>query len=215
MPMLVSSPLDALRMLLPERWSFTLAYLRGLTPWDTGVTPPELIEVVEGEAVLTPGRSLDLGCGTGTNALYLARHGWHATGIDFAAPAIARAQEKLRLAGDLSGSAHFLRGDVTRLDAYPLDGPYTLLLDLGCFHNLETTERSRYAFGITHHAAPGALYLLYAFGPRIRKKRRIGVTPDEVRTCFGGAWTVEHIEQGADTGRGWPSAWYWLRKVGS
>ena len=61
--------------------------------------------------------------------------------------------------------------------------------------------------------APGALYLLYAVGPRIRKRRRIGVTPDEVRMDFGDAWTVERIEQGTDTGRGWPSAWYWLRKV--
>jgi SAM-dependent methyltransferase len=213
MPKLISSPLDALRMLLPERWSFTLAYLRGLTPWDTGVPPPELIEAVEGAAMLPPGRALDLGCGTGTNALYLARHGWHATGIDFAAPAIARAREKLRTTQALTGSAHFLRGDVTKLDTLPLDGPYTLLLDLGCFHNLEPADRRRYASGISHHAAPGALYLLYAFGPRIRKERRIGVTPDEVRNCFGAHWTVERIEQGADTGRGWPSGWYWLRKT--
>lgn len=212
MPMLISSSLDVLRSLLPERWSFTLAYLRGLTPWDTGISPPELVEVVEGNAALPPGRALDLGCGTGTNALYLAQHSWHATGIDFAAPAITRAEEKLRVAGNLAGSAHFLRGDVTRLDALPLDGPYTLFLDLGCFHNLEPAERSRYASGITHHAAPGALFLLYAFGPRIRKKRRIGATPDEVRRCFS-AWAVERIEQGADTGRGWPSAWYWLRKL--
>lgn len=207
------SPLDALRWLLPERWSFTLAYLRGLTPWDTGISPPELVHAIEGVGALPPGHALDLGCGTGTNALYLARHGWHVTGIDFAAPAIARAQEKRRTAGDLAGSAHFLRGDVTRLAALPLDGPYTLLLDLGCFHNLEPDDRTRYVSGITHLAAPGALYLLYAFGPRIRKKRRIGVTPDEVRIDFGDTWTVERIEQGADTGRGWPSTWYWLRKV--
>ncbi|HEX8032419.1 MAG TPA: class I SAM-dependent methyltransferase [Ktedonobacterales bacterium] len=214
MPLPISSPLDALRSLLPERWSFTLAYLRGLTPWDTGVSPPELVEVVEGDAALPPGRALDLGCGTGTNALYLARHGWHATGIDFAAPAISRAQEKLRTTQDLTGSAHFLRGDVTRLDALALDGPYTLLLDLGCFHNLEPADRTRYASGITHYAAADALYLLYAFGPRIRKKRRVGATPDEVRTCFRDHWAVERIEQGADTGHGWPSAWYWLRKMG-
>ncbi|MGZ3679446.1 MAG: class I SAM-dependent methyltransferase [Ktedonobacterales bacterium] len=213
MPKLISASLDALHSLLPERWSFTLAYLRGLTPWDTGVSPPELVDAVEGNTALPPGHALDLGCGTGTNALYLARHGWHATGIDFAAPAIARAQDKLRAAGDLIGSAHFLRGDVTRLDALPLDGPYTLLLDLGCFHNLEPADRTRYASGITHHAAPGALYLLYAFGPRIRKKRRVGATPDEVRTYFGDHWAVERIEQGADSGRGWPSAWYWLRKI--
>lgn len=209
-----TSLVDSLRWLLPDRWGFTLAYLRGTTPWDTGVSPPELVEAIEGEDALPQGRALDLGCGTGTNVLYLARHGWHVTGIDFAAPAIGRAQEKLRMAGNLAGSAHFLRGDVTRLDTLPLTGPYTLFLDLGCFHNLEPDDRRRYVSGISRHAAPGALCLLYAFGPRPRGKRMVGVTPDEVRIYFGDTWKVERIEQGTDTGRGWSSAWYWLRNVG-
>lgn len=207
------SLVDILRRLLPDRWGFTLAYLRGITPWDTGVSPPELVEVIEGNSALPPGHALDLGCGTGTNVLYLARHGWLATGIDFAAPAIASAQQKLRNARDLAGSARFLCGDVTRLDALPLDGPYTLFLDLGCFHNLEPDDRRRYVSGISSLAAPGALCLLYAFGPRLRGRHRVGVTPDEVRLHFGDAWRVERVEQGTDTGRGWSSAWYWLRKV--
>ncbi len=214
MPSPTPSLLDTLRRLLPDRWGFTLAYLRGTTPWDTGISPPELVAAIEGAGALPPGRALDLGCGTGTNVLYLARHGWHATGIDFAAPAIARAQQKLHSAGDLAGSARFLRGDVTKLDTLPLDGPYTLFLDLGCFHNLDPEDRIRYVSGISHLAAPDALCLLYAFGPRPRGKRMVGVTPDEVRAYFGDTWRVDHVEQGTDTGRGWSSAWYWLRKTG-
>ena len=210
----IPSLLDTLRWLLPNRWGFTLAYLRGMTPWDTDVTPPELVEIIEGTDALQPGYALDLGCGTGTNVLYLARRGWHATGIDFAAPAIAHAQQKLRAIEPVAGSARFLRGDVTRLDALPIGGPYTLLFDLGCFHNLKPAERRRYAAGISHHAARDARYLLYASGLRRRGKRRVGVTPDEVHSLFGGVWTVERIEHGTDTGRGWSSAWYWLRKIG-
>src|SRR5881296_1344749 len=47
-------------------------------PWDTGITPPEVERFVASHA---PGRAIDLGCGTGTNAVYLARHGWSAVGV--------------------------------------------------------------------------------------------------------------------------------------
>src|SRR4030088_2327032 len=46
-------------------------------PWDTGVTPPELERFMGSHP---PGRALDLGCGTGTNVVYLTRHGWTAGG---------------------------------------------------------------------------------------------------------------------------------------
>src|SRR5688500_14230632 len=67
------------------------AYRRGKTPWDTGIPPPELVEVIEGPNALEPGRALDLGCGTGTNAMYLAQHGWTAVGVDFSSHAIESA----------------------------------------------------------------------------------------------------------------------------
>jgi 2-polyprenyl-3-methyl-5-hydroxy-6-metoxy-1,4-benzoquinol methylase len=73
---------------------FQQAYQSGDLPWDTNISPPELVEVVEGLRALPAGRALDLGCGTGTNSLYLARHGWKVTGIDFVAAAIERAREK-------------------------------------------------------------------------------------------------------------------------
>ncbi|TEU17501.1 MAG: methyltransferase domain-containing protein, partial [Anaerolineales bacterium] len=63
-------------------WSFDLRYLLGRPPWDTEVTPPEVVELIEGEG-LSPGRALDLGCGTGTNCIYLVRHGWEVVGVDF------------------------------------------------------------------------------------------------------------------------------------
>src|SRR5260370_14518015 len=79
---------------------------------DTGVSPPELVSVVEGPGKLEPGKALDLGCGTGTNSIYLARHGWETTGVDFVPRAIAQARRKAAAAG---ASPRFLVGDVTRL----------------------------------------------------------------------------------------------------
>lgn len=193
-----------------DRWTFTLAYLRQRAPWDTGVTPPELVEAVEGAGALPPGRALDLGCGTGTNGVYLARHGWQVTGVDFAAPAIARAREKVGRAGALAGSARFLRGDVSDLTGLGLDGPYTLIFDLGCLHTLPHEKRKGYAEGVTRLAAPGALYMLYGFLPNPEMRPR-GVTPDEVRRLFGPAFTVERVVEGTDRRRR-TSNWYWLRR---
>jgi len=201
---------DLLRQFKLDRLLFTLAYHRGLTPWDTGVSPPELVEAVEGPSALPPGRALDLGCGTGTTGLYLARHGWHVTGVDFASPAIARAQARARAAGALPGSAHFLHGDVTDLDALALDSPYDLLFDQGCLHGIPVARRPHYAAGLVRHAAAGALYLLYAFGPRQIGLRSVGLTSDELRNLFAGAFAIERIQEGSDTGRGFTSAWYWL-----
>lgn len=194
-----------------DRWTFTLAYLRRRAPWDTGISPPELVDAIEGDHALPPGSALDLGCGTGTNSLYLARHGWHVTGVDFAAPAIERAREKQRRSGPLPGSVRFLHGDVTDLAGLHLDGLYTLIFDLGCLHTIPHEKRRDYADGVSRLATPGALYMLYGFLPSPDMRPR-GVTPDEVRRLFVPAFTVERIVEGQDLRRR-TSNWYWLRRA--
>src|SRR5437868_10639165 len=69
-------------------------YRLGLTPWDSGIPPPELIEVIEGARHLPTGRALDLGCGTGTTTIYMATNGWQAIGVDFVPAAIRAARAK-------------------------------------------------------------------------------------------------------------------------
>lgn len=207
--------LGLLRRLGLDRAFFALMYWRGRPPWDTGISPPELVAAVEGEGgkgALAPGRALDIGCGTGTNSLYLARHGWDVTGVDFVATAIERSERKARAAGKLPGAVRFLRGDATRLAEMDLGPPATLLLDMGCLHGIPVEGRARYASGVARWSAPGALYMLYAFGPRSMGGRRMGLTLDDVRELFVGSFTLERVEQGSDRG-GHDSAWYWLRRV--
>jgi SAM-dependent methyltransferase len=59
-------------------------------------------------AGLTPGRALDIGCGEGADAIWLAGHGWTVTAIDISSVAICRAQEAARLAG---ASVEWISGD--------------------------------------------------------------------------------------------------------
>lgn len=188
---------------------FHQAYEGGNPPWDTRITPPELVAEVEGPQARSSGRALDLGCGTGTNSLYLASHGWSVTGIDFIPSAIEQAREKQRRAGTLAGNVHFLVGDVTRLDALNLEPGYTLLFDLGCLHSIEESARIRYARGVAQVTVPGALFLLYGFMPN--HLRPNSLTRSEIQALFEPAFTLKRVVESLDR-PGIPAAWYWLHR---
>ena len=170
---------------------YQIAYRLGFKPWDTDVSPPELIDLVEGERALPAGRALDLGCGTGTNAVYLAERGWAVTGVDNVERALAAARLKAMRAGV---EPRFVTGDVTRLTCLDIGDGYTLLLDLGCYHGLPTTARKAYADEVTAVAAPGATLLLYGFLPTVLPKR-IGITAEELRVRFQG-WELIRVTPG-------------------
>ena len=192
---------------------FTERYLEGTTPWDTGISPPELVEAIIGPHALAPGRALDLGCGTGTNSLALAKLGWQVVGVDFAEPAIAQAsgraaQEREEIARK-GGSVRFVCADVTRLEAPTRH--YTLVLDLGCLNGIPYVLRSAYAQIVAQQAAPGALFLLYTHLPQPGRRGPLGCTPQEIDELFARTFTLERREMGADS-QGWPSMWNWLRR---
>ena len=145
-----------------RRLSYRWMYRTGRTPWDTGITPPEVVELIEGPAALAPGRALDLGCGTGTNVAFVADHGWDVTGVDAEPIALDVAREKI---AGLAG-ARVLLGDVTRLGSLRLDGPFDLVLDIGCFHSIPPSRRDAYASGVATLTPPGAVLFVFAFPPR-------------------------------------------------
>ena len=174
-------------------------WLPGGPPWDTGVPPPELERFV---ASHPPGRALDLGCGTGTNAVYLASHGWSSVGVDFAPRATAKAKRRAEAAG-MARWCTFHVGDVTRLSF--VEGPFDLALDIGCLHSLPTGQRASYAGGLTRLVRSGGTFLLYAFAPG---GPAVGLTRDDVRATFSDAFEVVRVEEGS----GRPSAWYTLVK---
>lgn len=172
---------------------YRAAYRLGLIIWERRVPPSDLVDLVEGSSA-PPGRALDLGCGTGTDSIYLAAHGWDVTGVDMVAKALSTARRRAAAAGV---SPRFLEGDVTRLGDLGVGGGYSLLLDFGCFHTLPLDRRDAYVESVSQAAAPGATLLLYGFArpPRLAPMQA-GVTADEVRERFGRAgWEVVSAER--------------------
>jgi cyclopropane fatty-acyl-phospholipid synthase-like methyltransferase len=155
------------------RWvSFNLWYLHN-PPWDTGISPPELIKYSEKHP---PGRALDLGCGTGTNVLTLARYGWQVTGVDFALPAILSAKRKARKEGI---QAKLRVGDVARAEW--ITGQFDLILDMGCFHGLSFEDRRAYLANINKWLAPQGVFLIYLFLRLPGEQVSTGITETELR----------------------------------
>jgi SAM-dependent methyltransferase len=143
-------------------------YRLGVTPWDRGGIPAPVRDLV---GASRPGRAVDLGCGTGGQARYLAGHGWTVTAVDFVATAIARAR---RL--DVDGRVTWRVADVTDISTVDITGELAgtvdLILDNGCLHGIPTDQRAGWANTVASLAAPGATLLVRA-APR-RRTRGIG-----------------------------------------
>jgi len=190
------------RSAVPARWKFAWRYRVGDTPWDTGITPPEVMEFL---ARARPGKALDLGCGTGTNALEMARRGWRVTGVDFAPRAIREARRKAAREGL---EVEFLAADVSDLRALP--GGYDYALDIGCLHSLPEKSRAGYAAGLGRLVRPGGVYMLYARLPRPGAGGTAGLAPEEAGLLLGTDLVLERTAAGEEGGHA--TAWYWFNR---
>ena len=104
-------------------------------PWHRETIPPHLAEAV---AQQTPGRALDIGCGTGVYATYLAELGWNVTALDFVPTALSMARER---ASEKAVIINFVEADILQWEG---DGKFELILDSGCFHGFANNQRQVY-----------------------------------------------------------------------
>jgi len=133
-------------------------YASGEVPWDSPEADPELIDLVVKRPV-SKGRALEVGCGTGTNALWLAARGFDVHGVDIAPLAIERAQAKTAAAKPTQGTLKFETRDF--LNGPELaQGSYDFVFDRGCFHVFdEAQDRTKFAERVAKLLAPGGLWL--------------------------------------------------------
>ena len=171
-------------------------------PWDSGISPPELLDFIQTQQ---PGKALDLGCGTGTNVITLARSGWLVTGVDFVPRAIAIAKEKIRKA---QITAEVMVDDVTQLKT--IDDQFDFILDLGCFHGLSEEDKKKYLDQMDRVCKPSGVWLLYGFLQSSDNSYGMGLSAND----------IEQIQTHFDVisrNDGWerqtrPSAYFLLRK---
>jgi len=183
---------------------FNLWYIFGDPPWNTGVSPPELIEFIQSQP---PGRALDLGCGTGTNAITLAKHGWQVTALDFAGAAIRQARRK---ANESGLKIDFRIADATDLSA--IHGPFDLILDIGCFHSLTGGDISTYIDNLERLLAPEGTFLMYGFF-KSPNESGPGLLENDVSSISSHFKLVDR-QDGTERGQR-PSAWFTFKKTPS
>jgi SAM-dependent methyltransferase len=183
---------------------YRLLYRLGVTPWERDEVPERVRELASEPAERS--RVLDLGCGTGRDAVYLAERGWQATGVDAVPRALDAARKRAAAAGV---KVDWREGDVTRLEDLGLDSGYDLVLDRGCFHGLPDGAREACARGVNALAAPGATLLMFAFAPGFHGPAPRGIGADEIAEHFGPGWRL--VSSTPETPS--PNAPPWLRNI--
>ena len=187
-------------LLFLRKLQFNFWYFRN-PPWDSGITPPELFEFIHSHPA---GRAIDIGCGTGTNVITLAKLGWQVTGFDFAARAIQIAKRKAKKAKVQVG---LFTDDATRMKN--VTGQFDLALDLGCFHSLN--NKADYLTQLKRILAPNGFWLMYGFLAPALQPTAPGIGDSDLDMITDRAFTLISRRNGFDK-RERPSAWFLCQK---
>lgn len=162
--------------------------------------PPGAGPAPDGVRLPPTGVALDLGCGAGRHAVFLARQGWRVVAVDLSPVALAWADERVRAAGVADRVA--LQQAALRALVLPAGG-FDLVVDAGCFHHLAPHRRAGHVAAVARWLRPGGWLCLSAFTPeggsglddrQVYQRRSLGgglgYTADRLRAIWGGPLTV-------------------------
>ncbi len=192
---------------------YEIIYRYFRAPWDIGARD-ELVALVDSGSI-KPCRAIDLGCGTGANAIYLAQKGFEVTGVDFAEAAIEKAKARAKDAGV---QVDFIVDDLTNLRH--VSDTFDFLLDYGVLDDLRLPQREPYVQNMLQLTHSGSRYLLWGFEYPMRWWERclpfydIPFYSGEIEQRFGSYFEIERIARKVDWSRFPPgyAAYLMLRK---
>lgn len=166
-------------------------------------SPDESLAEWVDEALIRPGKALDIGCGNARNAIFLARRGFAVEGVDYSATAINWAKERV----DAAGVNLQLRCQSVFDIAIEACG-YDLVYDSGCFHHLPPHRRRTYVELVTKALKPGGWFGLTCFRPEggsglsdyeVYERRTLGgglgYTEDSLREIWSNGLQVHTVRQ--------------------
>lgn len=171
-------------------------------PWNIESPPQALVDLIKSEKI-KPCKTIDLGCGTGHNALYLASLGFQVTGIDISPAAIKIAQEYAEKKGI---PCQFLVADVTG-DFHEINASFDFAYDWQLLHHIFPDKRKKYCENVRSILNPGGKFLCVGFsekdaqfeGTGKYRKTNLGTilyfsSEEELRTLFTEFFQIEELK---------------------
>ena len=169
---------------VPAKQRFS-AYYADRPPWDIG--RPQSAFVAAADAIR--GRVLDLGCGTGDLAIWLAEQGRIVTGVDFLAAPLEQARAKAAARGV---AVNFLQMDALAVAEIP--ERFDAATDCGLFHTFDESGRGGYVAALAKLLEPGSRLFILCMAdsePGTHGPRRVSTA--EIDAAFRDGWEVESI----------------------
>jgi SAM-dependent methyltransferase len=165
-----------------------------VAPWDIGAPQPAMVSLIERYPPINP--ILDLGCGSGDLAIYLAQLGYQVVGIDFVESAIAIAKDKLdSLSPEIAQVLSFQVADAFKPSR--LRKKFGTVVDSGFYHLFNSDQCDQLVDEVTSILLPNGTYYLHEFAvefpvPNVPRK----ITVDEIQTRFTleKGWRIKEIQ---------------------